>query len=155
MSDTPFLHRILLACSRGPVRLFRCNRGIGWTGKIERPTRATQVLVSPGDIVIRKARALHAGLADGNGDLIGWRTVTITPDMVGDEVALFVSLEAKEGTGRLSAEQKNWRDQVQAAGGIATEVRSVEDAERALGFGSSQKPLASSQECCGNRITRG
>lgn len=132
MSDHAFLTRILLACSRGPVRLFRNNNGVGWIGKVERPARAVQVTVFPGDVVIRKARPLHAGLAAGSGDLIGWRKVKITADMVGDEVALFVSIEAKEGTGRLSAEQRNWRDQVHGAGGIAAEVRSVEDAEKAL-----------------------
>lgn len=133
MSDNSFLNRILLACSRGPVRLFRHNVGMGWVGKLERPSRPVQVTVFPGDVVIRQARPLQAGLTPGGGDLIGWRTVKVTPDMVGDEVALFVSLEAKEGTGRLSAEQKTWRDQVQAAGGIAEEVRTVEDALRAVG----------------------
>lgn len=56
----------------------------------------------------------------------------ITPEMVGQRIAQFVSLEAKEGAGRMSPEQRNWRDQVLAAGGLALEVRSVEDAEQAL-----------------------
>ena len=132
MSDSPFLKRILLACSRGPVRLFRSNNGVGWIGKVERPARATQVTVFPGDVVIRNARPLHAGLATGSGDLIGWRSFVVQPEDVGTRIAQLVSLEAKEGTGRMSAAQRQWRDQVQAAGGIAAEVRCVEDAERAL-----------------------
>lgn len=128
MSDHALLTRILLACSRGPVRLFRNNVGVGWTGKLEKPARPTTVTVYPGDVVLRKARPLHAGLAEGSGDLIGWRTVEVTPDMVGQRVALFVSLEGKEGAGRLSPAQRGWLEAVQAAGGIAAEVRSVDDA---------------------------
>lgn len=127
-SDTSFLNTLLLAVSRGSTRMFRNSVGLGWIGKVERPTKATQVMVFPGDIVIRKARALHAGLVAGSGDLIGWHSMVIQPDDVGRRVAVFVSMEAKEGTGRLSAEQKNWRDQVQDAGGIAGVVRSVDEA---------------------------
>lgn len=132
MSDIPFINRILLACSRGKVRLFRNSVGVGWIGKLEKPTRPVQVTVFPGDVVLRKARPLHAGLTEGSSDLIGWRTVTITPEMVGQQVAVFVSLEAKEGTGRLSPEQRGWLNGVRQAGGIAAEVRSVEDAEKAV-----------------------
>lgn len=132
MSDAPFLNRLLLACSRGPVRLFRNNVGQGWVGRSTRISRAGPVVLEPGDVVVRKARPLHAGLVGGSGDLIGWRTVEVTPEMVGQRVAVFVSIEAKEGTGRLSPEQRTWLEQVQGAGGLAAEVRSVEDAELLL-----------------------
>ena len=70
------------------------------------------------------------GLQPGSSDLIGWRTVTITPEMVGQQVAVFTSIEVKTPTGRLRPEQKLWLDAVQAAGGIAGVARSVEDALR-------------------------
>jgi len=132
MSDTSFLNSILLATSRGATRMFRNSVGLGWIGKTERVTKPIQVMVFPGDVVIRKARALHAGLATGSADLIGFKSYVVQPEDVGKRVAVFVSMEAKEGTGRMTPEQKNWRDQVQAAGGIAGEVRSVEDALRLL-----------------------
>lgn len=59
-----------------------------------------------------------------SADLIGWRTVTVTPDMVGRTVAVFLSREVKPdgwkytGTGREEA-QAAWRDLVLAAGGDA------------------------------------
>lgn len=134
MSDHAFLTRILLACSRAHVRLFRNNVGQGWVGKVERYPRATQVTIRPGDVVIRNARPLHAGLAEGSGDLIGWESREIKPEHVGQTWAVFASLEAKEGAGRMRPEQKAWRDTVRAAGGVAEEVRSVEDAERAVSF---------------------
>lgn len=132
MSDTGFLNRILTAVSRGPVRAFRNSVGLGWVGKSRRFDKAETITVRAGDVVVFKARPLHAGLLKGSGDLIGWRSVVIGPEMVGQTVAVFVSLEAKEGTGRSSPDQVNWRTQIQQAGGIAAEVRSVEDAVRAV-----------------------
>lgn len=131
-SDTSFLNTLLIAISRGSTRMFRNSVGLGWIGQTVRVTKPIQMLVYPGDVVVKKARALHAGLATGSADLIGFKSYVVQPEDVGRRVAVFVSMEAKEGTGRMSPEQKNWRDQVQAAGGIAGEVRSVEDALRLL-----------------------
>ena len=52
--------------------------------------------------------------------------------MVGQQVAVFTSIEVKTPTGRLRPEQKTWLDAVQAAGGVAGIARSVEDAQRIL-----------------------
>jgi hypothetical protein len=68
------------------------------------------------------------GLQPGSSDLIGWRTVTVTPEMVGSQVAVFTSIEVKAASGRLSPEQRQWLDAVQAAGGIGGVARSVADA---------------------------
>lgn len=68
------------------------------------------------------------GLARGSADLIGWRTVTITPDMVGQRIAVFTSIEVKTPTGRLTPAQHNWQAAVRSAGGIAGVARSVTDA---------------------------
>ena len=75
-------------------------------------------------------RPVQFGLAKGSADLIGWTTRTITPDMVGQRVAIFTSIEVKTATGRVSPEQRQWLEAVQAAGGIAGVARSVEDALR-------------------------
>jgi hypothetical protein len=132
VSDGPFLNRLLLACSRGASRLFRNNVGQGWVGRSTRITKPGPYQLKAGDVVVHSARPLHAGLITGSGDLIGWHSTVIQPEDVGRRVAVFASLEAKEGTGRMSPEQRNFRDQVLAAGGIAGEVRSVEDAEALL-----------------------
>jgi dihydroxyacid dehydratase/phosphogluconate dehydratase len=70
------------------------------------------------------------GLARGSADLIGYRSITITPEMVGQQVAVFASIEVKTPTGRIRPEQRAWMETVQAAGGIAGVARSVEDALR-------------------------
>jgi hypothetical protein len=50
--------------------------------------------------------------------------------MVGQQVAVFASIEVKTPTGRIRHEQQQWLETVQAAGGIAGVARSVEDAQR-------------------------
>ena len=72
------------------------------------------------------------GLARGSADLIGWRTITITPDMVGRQVAVFTSIEVKTPTGRIRPEQQAWIGCVQAAGGIAGIARSIADATQII-----------------------
>lgn len=80
----------------------------------------------------RTGRLVTFGLARGSADLIGWRVVTVTPEMVGRRLAVFTSIEVKTTTGRLTPAQHNWLGVVRAAGGIAGVARSVTDAEAVL-----------------------
>jgi hypothetical protein len=68
----------------------------------------------------------------GGADLIGWRTVVVTPEMVGQRLAVFTSIEVKTPTGRLRPEQQAWLGVVRGAGGVAGVARSVSDAEDLL-----------------------
>ena len=80
----------------------------------------------------RTGRLVTFGLARGSADLIGWRTITVTPDMVGTKLAVFTSIEVKTPTGRIRPEQQAWLTTVQNAGGIAGVARSVTDAQHLL-----------------------
>lgn len=71
---------------------------------------------------------VNYGLHVGAADCVGWRSVEITADMVGKRVAVFCSIEVKGPRGRPTPEQKNWSEQVRAAGGLAGFARSVADA---------------------------
>jgi len=108
-SEQSIQQHIRLTCSTGSTRLFRNNTGT---------------------LRDQHGRPVSFGLCKGSADLIGWRTVTITPEMVGQQVAVFTSIEVKTPTGRVKPEQQQWLDAVQAAGGIAGVARSVEDALR-------------------------
>lgn len=68
------------------------------------------------------------GLAVGSGDLIGLRSVVITPDMVGKTIGVFFSAEIKTDTGRLSGEQAAWQQTIRKLGGIAETFRTEEEA---------------------------
>ena len=108
-SEQSIQQHIRLTCSTGATRLFRNNTGT---------------------LRDQHGRPVSFGLCKGSADLIGWRTVTITPEMVGQQVAVFTSIEVKSERGRLAAEQQQWLDAVLSAGGIAGVARSVEDALR-------------------------
>lgn len=76
----------------------------------------------------RTGRLVTFGLARGSADLVGWRSIVVTPEMVGQRLAVFCSIEIKTPTGRIRPEQQCWMEAVQAAGGVAIVARSVGDA---------------------------
>lgn len=76
----------------------------------------------------RTGRLVTFGLARGSADLIGWRTITIGPEHIGQRIAVFTSIEVKTPTGRVRPDQTAWLTAVQAGGGIAGIARSVPDA---------------------------
>ena len=114
LSEQRIQQEIRLAVSHGSTRLFRNNTGT---------------------LKDQNGRPVQFGLCKGSADLIGWKRVTITPEMVGQQVAVFTSIEVKTPTGRIRPEQQQWLDAVQAAGGIAGVARSVEDAQRIMAAG--------------------
>ncbi len=72
----------------------------------------------------------------GGSDLIGWKSVTITPEMVGKKFAIFVAIETKATDGKTNKKrleaQSNFVQQVHKAGGLAGFARTVEEAEAIL-----------------------
>ena len=112
-SETKIQQEIRLALGqRSDLRLFRNE-----TGKLPDP---------------RTGRWVQFGLAKGSSDLIGFKTVKITPEMIGKEIAQFVSIEIKTERGKLTDIQKNWLQKVQSSGGIVGVARTVKDALQIL-----------------------
>jgi hypothetical protein len=113
-------------------RVFRNNVGTGWTGPGFTMKPGQTYTAKGGERVLTHASRIEFGLMVGSGDGIGWKARTIMPSDVpaeGLRIAQFLSLEAKTKTGRPSKEQLNWRDQVQAAGGIALIVNDPDQIE--------------------------
>jgi len=110
-SEQTIQQQIRLACSRGPVRLWRNNTGT---------------------LRDQHGRPVSFGLCPGSADLIGFHTITITPDMVGQQLAVFAAVEVKAERGRPTPEQTAFLEHVAAAGGLAGIARSVEEAEAIL-----------------------
>jgi len=106
-SEQTIQQQIRLACSRGPTRLWRNNVG---------------------RLLDQQGRPVTFGLCPGSADLVGFTTVTITPEMVGQTVAIFTAVEVKAPTGRATPQQTAWLEHVRAAGGRAGIARSVDDA---------------------------
>ena len=116
------------------ARLFRNNRGLFCTIDIIDKVKA--LAKSGGAAAVLdflnsgKIRMTRAGLeVPGSCDLIGWKNITITPDMVGKQVAVFCAPEIKKEGSYASQDQKKFIDNVLKSGGISGIVRSNEDLE--------------------------
>lgn len=70
------------------------------------------------------------GLCPDSPDLIGFKSVVITPEMVGQRVAIFLGVEVKTQKGRLSAGQRKFLAMLEQHGAIAFVARGEEDVER-------------------------
>jgi hypothetical protein len=108
-SETKLQQEIRLALGRIPsLRLFRNQ-----VGQLPDP---------------RTGRYVQFGLAKGSSDLVGFKTIKITPEMINQEVAVFVSIEIKTERGKLTEVQQNWLQKVKSSGGIVGVARSIQDA---------------------------
>lgn len=105
MTETSFLRKVWAELSAKGIKLFRNNCGTAW------------------QIYQGKKTPINFGLTPGSGDLIGWTTIVITPDMVGQKIAVFTSIEVKTKTGKVRPEQEHWDKIVREAGGISNIVR--------------------------------
>ena len=98
--------------------MFRANVGSGWTGTVHKSSARS--------VTIYGARRFSTGLPAGFPDLFGFRTITVTPGMVGKEIAVFCGIEIKKPV------QQNMLDYLQERGARAGIARSCEDAEQIL-----------------------
>jgi hypothetical protein len=107
VSEARTQQEIRLAAGQGGSVLFRNN-----VGSYKDPT----------------GRWIQYGVCNpGGSDLIGWTPVTVTPDMVGRQLAVFTAVEVKSQRGAASKPQVNFIDAVTGAGGFAGIARSVAD----------------------------
>lgn len=107
------------------ARLFRNNVVRAYQGKAKRHQDGTTV-------TIQNVRMIDAGLCKGSSDLIGFTSVEITPDMVGQKVAIFTAVEVKTKTGKPSPEQLNFINLIRTFGGRAGIARNIEDAQKII-----------------------
>ena len=103
-------NKIRLAIWSGDVRLFRNNTGA---------------------LLDMQGRLVKFGLCKGSSDLIGFRSITITPDMVGQKIAVFSAIEVKD-KGNATVDQKNFINIINNAGGYAGVAKNVNDAKKIL-----------------------
>ncbi len=101
-SETALQNKIRLAINAPNVRMFRNNVGM--------------------------INGIRFGLCNGSSDLIGFQSVTITPEMVGQKIAIFTAIEVKTESGKVSEQQTKFLNMVARFGGIGAVVRNVDDA---------------------------
>lgn len=120
--DVQILVRLRLA--RVGVVAFRNNVGVAFTGVV--------VSEAQGVVTLKNARRIAFGLGKGSSDLIGWKSVRITQDLVGFTVAVFTAVEVKAEGGKITPEQANFLHQVRQAGGIAFVAKSEAEVDRGI-----------------------
>ncbi len=75
----------------------------------------------------QRGQLVRYGLCPGSSDLIGYRTIVITPDMVGKRLAVFAAVEVKDQAAP-TEQQQAFLQLIEQAGGLAGVARSVPDA---------------------------
>ena len=102
-NETTILQKVRLRASELGCTMFRNNSGMLYN---------------------KEGTPVRYGLARGSSDLVGWRTV--------NGVAQFIAIEVKVPGKKPTAEQANFIDQVNKAGGIGAVVTDPEQLEDIL-----------------------
>lgn len=89
------------------VKLYRNNRGVAFQGE-----HTVRYGVGP----------------NGYPDWVGYRTLTVTPDMVGKNFAQFLAIEAKQPKRKADDHQQKVIDTIVADGGVAGVATSADEA---------------------------
>ena len=95
--------------SRPDVRVWRNTVGTAWMGPC---------VNIGGKMYIKPVRKIVFGLCPGSADLIGFKSVTITKDMVGKKAAVFLGVEVKQPGEKAKNIQDDWLKMVREFGGI-------------------------------------
>ncbi len=137
MSESDLMRRLQVAATTYGARLFRQNTGMAWTGsRVDRITSTRLARVQSGDVVIRNARPFHSGFP-GWSDLGGYSPLVITPDMIGENIAVYTVAEVKERA-PVTREQLDFIAAVIAAGGRAGVVHNEEELAAVLGVSGAK-----------------
>ena len=97
---------------------FRMDQGVAYVGKAH---------TVPGDkVILDHPRKIRYGV-DGAGDRLGWTEVIVTPDMVGQKVAVFTNIEDKSATDRIGYNQLIFMLNVLLSGGIAKVYKELKE----------------------------
>jgi len=80
----------------------------------------------------QRGQLVAYGLCPGSSDLIGLRRITVTPDMVGRQLAVFSALEVKRPGQKPTEQQTKFLGMVQDMGGLSGVVTSVTSAKLIL-----------------------
>lgn len=96
-------------------RLWRINSGMAWAGKVISRMSGVLKLANPRPFF---------GAPKGFPDMIGFDSIIITPEMVGQRVAVFVGSELKATKNdKLKKDQVNFKNLIVKMGGLHREHR--------------------------------
>lgn len=117
--ETPIQNEIMIALSAAGFYCLRVNSGQAWGGKVLAHDGARLLLEHPTKIMLAPP---------GTSDVIGCVTRTITPDMVGQAVAIFATCEVKRPGEEPKKHQERYLALMRSRGAIAGWADNPEDA---------------------------
>jgi hypothetical protein len=141
-SENAVKARAKVAMSNAGAVTFANLSGAGVFGKV--------LSVAKGNIYTVVGKILRAGLGasekiKGSPDRVGYKSVVITPAMVGRRVAIFVGVELKADDGDLTVEQDWFLRALAKAGAICGVARTAEEAEAIIREEKSYDPETESR----------
>jgi len=80
----------------------------------------------------KNGRLVRYGLCNGSSDMIGIKTIVVTPAMVGKTIGVFSAIETKAPGKKLRPEQAAFIEGVRRAGGIAGKAESEDEYARVI-----------------------
>lgn len=89
--------------------------------------KAGAIPVKKGDRITIGGQNITFGLYPGSSDYVGWNEIIITPEMIGQKIAVFTSIEIKTENDKLSKKQRTWNRIVRQAGGIVEAWHAIGD----------------------------
>jgi hypothetical protein len=109
MKEHSIMQRVWVRLSKCGATIFRNNVGL---------------------VESKDGRKIRFGLCKGSSDLVGWISKEIAPEDVGKRVAVFMAVEVKQPSGKVTDEQVRFLASVRASGGISTVAYGEEDVVR-------------------------
>ena len=122
--------KLILHASKCGSTVFKNEVGAAWQGEIDK-----NGTIIPQRITLKNCRRVTYGLCTGSSDLIGWTPITITPEMIGNKIAVFTAIEVKldkHGKYQATKEQKSFINAVRNAGGYAGVADCTKDLEEII-----------------------
>ena len=119
MSESTIQNQIMIELSKHGNYVLRVNSGTFWGGEI---------ISHSGDMLLLKHPTRVMGAPAGTSDVIGCRTVVITPEMVGKTFAQFCALEIKRPGEAPKKHQERYLALMRSRGAVAGAATSPQEA---------------------------
>lgn len=120
MTEHDIQNSIRIALAHRNIYTERMNAGKFWGGKVLAHDGRHLVLDNPTQVI---------GAAPGTADLVGFRPLQVTPDMVGKTIAQFVAIEVKKPGERPRENQLRYLRMINQRGGVGVWADDVEGVE--------------------------
>lgn len=119
MKEQSIQNEILIAMGQAGAYGLRVNSGQFWGG---------EVLSHDGKMLLLKNPTKILGAPAGTSDIIGCKSVLITPQMIGKTIGQFICLEVKKPGEKAKKHQENFLAVMKSRGAITGVARSPEQA---------------------------